>query len=74
MSFDAAGGLEAAYKRFVQAIPSAQKRPDRFIDQTGYTKSGPEPEFGWNLSDVTLEDTRYALEEMIIWPALWTTA
>jgi hypothetical protein len=64
---DAAGGLEAAHKRFIQAIASAQKRLNRFIDETGYTESGPEPEFGWNFSDVTLEDAWYALEEMIIW-------
>jgi hypothetical protein len=64
---DATGGLEAAHKRFIQAIAAAQDRLDRFIDDTGYTKSGPDPEFGWNFSDVTLEDAWYALEEMIIW-------
>jgi hypothetical protein len=64
---DAAGGLEAAYKRFGVAVASAQERLDKFVAKTGFSKSSPEPELGWNFSDTTLEDAWYALEEMIIW-------
>jgi hypothetical protein len=64
---DAAGGLEAAYKRFGVAVASAQERLDKLVAKTGFSKSSPEPELGWNFSDTTLEDAWYALEEMIIW-------
>ena len=64
---DAAGGLEAAYKRFGVAVASAQERLDKLVAKTGFSKSSPEPEVGWNFSDTTLEDAWYALEEMIIW-------
>jgi hypothetical protein len=40
---------------------------DKFVAKTGYSKSGPEPEFGWSFSDPTLEDAWYGSEEMIIW-------
>jgi hypothetical protein len=64
---DAAGGLEAAYGRLVAAVASAQERLDKLVAETSFSKSGPEPEFGWGFSDPTLEDAWYALEEMIIW-------
>ena len=64
---DAAGGLEAAYKRFGLAVASAQERLHELVAKTGFSKSDPEPELGWNFSDTTLEDAWYALEEMIIW-------
>jgi hypothetical protein len=41
---DAAGGLEAADKRFAAAVTSAQKRLDEFVAETGFSKTGPEPE------------------------------
>jgi hypothetical protein len=47
---DAAGGLEAAYKRFGVAGASAQERLDKLVAETGFSKSGPEPELGWNFS------------------------
>ena len=64
---DAAGGLEAAYKRFGVAVASAQQRLDKLVAETGFSMNGPESELGWNFSDTTLEDAWYALEELIIW-------
>lgn len=64
----AAGGVEAAYERFLRAEGLAQEKCQQWIAEQGAEGvAGPEPEFGTWFSDTPVEDASYALEEMIVW-------
>jgi hypothetical protein len=59
---DAAGGVERAYERFRKSMACAQETCEDWERQNGHALSE-----GTGLSDGSVEDAWYGLEELIIW-------
>jgi hypothetical protein len=64
----AGGGVESAFERLTQSVGSAQASHDEWIAGAGaHLRDSPEPELGTGWSDRHIEDTWYAVAEMIVW-------